>query len=78
MEGRASRWELIKILGNTAQFRHWVEDFLLEDGLVSEIKEDRVYYYVKTDRGNLFHSLLKSGNIMRSFLKISGKRLSRV
>lgn len=72
MDGRASRWELIKILGNTAQFRHWVDDFLLEDGLVSEIKEGKVLYYVKTDRGNLFHKLLKNGNVMRSYLKIVG------
>ena len=78
VDGRASRWELIKILGNTAQFRHWVDDFLLEDGLITEIKEGKALYYVKTDRGTLFHKLLKNGNIMRSFLKISGKRLSRV
>jgi predicted transcriptional regulator len=76
-DGRASKWELTKVLGNTAQFRHWVDDFLLKDGLISEIQEGRVTYYLMTDRGILFHRLLKNGNIMRSFLRISGKRLSR-
>ena len=77
MDGKASRWELIKILGNTAQFRHWVDDFLLEDGLVNEIREGRSIYYVKTVRGDLLHKLLKNVNVMKSFLKISGKRLNR-
>lgn len=76
-DGRASKWEIIKVLGNTAQFRHWVDDFLLKDGLITEIQDGRVSYYVKTRRGSQFHRLLKNGNIMRSFLRISGKRLSR-
>jgi predicted transcriptional regulator len=76
-EGKASKWELTKILGNTAQFRHWIDDFLLKDGHLKEIQEGRVTYYRLTKRGNLFHRLLKNGNVMRSFLRISGKRLSR-
>lgn len=75
LKGRASKWDLTKILGNTAQFRHWVEEFLLEDRLVEEIKEGRITYYRKTDRGNLFHELLKNGNVMKSFLRVSGRRL---
>jgi len=75
--GRATRWDLIKVLGNTEQFRHWVEDFLLKDGLVQEKPEGRVTYYTKTGRGELFHQLLRNGNVMRSFLRVSGKRLRR-
>jgi len=74
-QDRATKWELTKILGNTAQFRHWVEDFLLNDKLVEESKEGRITYYVLTPRGTLFYSLLKNGNVMRSFLRLSGKRL---
>ena len=76
-EGKASKWELTKLLGNTAQFRHWVDGFLLKEGHLLEIQEGRVTYYIKTERGNLFHRLLKNGNLMRSFLRISGKRLNR-
>ena len=76
-EGKASKWELTKLVGNTAQFRHWVDDFLLKDGHLKEIQEGRVTFYRKTERGNLFHRLLRNGNIMRSFLRISGKRLNR-
>jgi hypothetical protein len=76
-EGKASKWELTKILGNTVQFRHWIDGFLLKDGHLKEIQEGRITYYSKTERGDLFHRLLKNGNIMRSFLRISGKRLSR-
>ena len=77
LNGRASRWDLIKVLGNTAQFRQWVDNFLLKDGLVEEIREGQTIYYIKTDRGSLFHKLLLNGNIMRSFLRITGKRLNR-
>ena len=73
--GRATRWELTKILGNTEQLKHWVDDFLLKDGLVEENSEGRITYYSTTDRGKLFHKLLKNGNVMRSFLRVSGKRL---
>jgi len=33
-EGRASKWDLIKILGNESQFHYWVEDFCLRKGLL--------------------------------------------
>ena len=72
---RASKWELTKILGNTAQFRHWVENFLLKDELVIESAEGRVTYYSLTSRGELFYTLLKNGAVMRSLLRLSGKRL---
>ena len=73
---RATKWELTKILGNTMQFRHWVEDFLIRDRLVEESKEGRVTYYSLTRRGELFYDLLKNGDVMRSILRLSGKRLN--
>jgi predicted transcriptional regulator len=73
---RATKWELTKILGNTAQFRHWVEDFLLKDRLVEESKKGRVTYYSLTSRGELLYNLLKNGDVMRSILRLSGKRLN--
>jgi predicted transcriptional regulator len=71
----ATKWELTKILGNTEQFRHWVEDYLLKDGILNEHHSGRITYYTKTERGELFHKLLRNGNIMKSFLRISGRRL---
>lgn len=76
-KGEASRWDLIKILGNTSQFRHWVEDFLLREGFVEERLDTGSYLYKRTRTGELFHKLLKNGNIMRSLLRLSGKRLKR-
>lgn len=73
--GDATKWELTKILGNTAQFRHWVEDFLLRDGLIDEKKDGRITYYSLTPRGELFYELLKNGDVMRSILRLNGKRL---
>lgn len=32
----ASKWDLIKIIGNNRQFDHWVTGFLVEDGFVLE------------------------------------------
>jgi predicted transcriptional regulator len=74
-ENGATKWELTKILGNTEQFRHWVEDYFFKDGLITEHHSGRITYYTKTERGELFHKLLKNGNIMKSFLRITGRRL---
>lgn len=76
-KGEATRWDLIKILGNTEQFRLWVEDFLLKEKLVKERRESKHYFYKKTESGELFHTLLKNGKIMKEFLRVSGKRLRR-
>lgn len=76
-KGEATRWDLIKILGNTSQFHHWVEDFLMRERFVEERRESRNYIYKKTETGDLFHKLLKNGNMMRSLLRLSGKRLKR-
>ena len=74
-EGRATKWDLIKILGNEAQFNHWVKDFLVKDRFVEEITESRHYFYSKTESGDLFHKLLKNGEIIEALLRVSGKRL---
>jgi len=76
-KGEASKWDLIKILGTGEQFRHWVEDFLIEERLVEERKEGNHSYYRKTRLDEQFHGLLKNGKIMRVFLQISGRRLRR-
>lgn len=76
-KGRATRWDLIKILGNTRQFGHWVEGFLLKDGFVVEQKGDALFYTLTTN-GELLLRLLKNGNVMRSIVRLSGKRLRRL
>ena len=76
-KGEATRWDLIKILGNVSQFRHWVEEFLMKEEFVEERRELRNYFYKKTETGELFHKLLKNGMIMRALLRVSGRRLKR-
>lgn len=76
-EGRASKWGLIKILGNESQFHYWVEDFLIQDGFIEEKIESNRSFYSKTVNGELFHRLLKNGNVMQALLRISGKKLRR-
>jgi hypothetical protein len=75
--GRASKWGLIKILGNESQFHYWVEEFLIQDGFIEEKNESNRSFYSKTANGELFHRLLKNGNIMQALLRVSGKRLKR-
>ena len=75
--GRASKWSLIKILGNESQFHYWVEDFLIPDGFIEEKLESNRSFYSKTANGEQFHRLLKNGNIMMALLKVSGKKLKR-
>jgi hypothetical protein len=74
-EGRATKWDLIKILGNEAQFTHWVKDFLVKDKFIEEITESRYSFYKKTENGNLFHRLLRNGEVIDALLRISEKRL---
>jgi hypothetical protein len=76
-EGKASKWSLIKILGNESQFHYWVEDFLIQDGFIEEKNESNRSFYSKTVSGELFHRLLKNGNVMQALLRISGKKLRR-
>ena len=71
----ASKWDLIKILGNDTQFRIWITDFFIPEKVVNERREGRNYHYTLTERGKLFHRLLKSGNMIKLFNRVSGRRL---
>lgn len=75
--GKATKWDLIKILGNESQFNHWVKDFLAKDKFVEELKESRYSFYKKTESGELFHRMLRNGKIIQALLRVSGKRLRR-
>ena len=77
-KGEATKWDLLKIVGNTQQFRHWIEDFLIPKKVLTERIEEgarKFYYYSLTDRGKNFLNLLKSGNMIELMLAVSGKRL---
>ena len=75
--GKASKWDLIKILGNESQFRHWVTEFLMKDRFIEEIRDSNHTFYRKTENGEFFHKLLKNGKIVQALLRVSGKRLRR-
>ena len=74
-KGEATRWDLIKVLGNEAQFRIWITNFYLTEKVLVERREGRNYFYTKTERGEMFHTLLKRGSIIKLFSRISGRRL---
>ena len=74
-DGKASKWDLIKVVGTESQFHYWVEEFLLKDKFVEEYTESNHYLYRKTEAGALLQRLLKNGKIMQAFLKVSGKKL---
>jgi len=71
----ATKWDLIKVLGNEAQFGVWIERFFLVEMLIEERREGRNYYYKKTERGELLHKLLRSGSMINIFHRVSGKKL---
>jgi len=73
----ATKWDILKVVGNSQQFTHWIDDFFLKEKIIEEKVEGRYYYYSITERGILFHKLLKSGNMVDLFNRISGKRLRR-
>jgi predicted transcriptional regulator len=75
--GKASKWDLIKVVGTESQFHYWIEEFLLKDKFVEEQRKSNRYYYRKTEAGELLHKLLRNGKIMDAFLRVSGKRLRR-
>lgn len=74
-KGENTKWVLIKVLGNETQFKLWIEEFFLPEKILEEHREGRNYFYTMTERGKLFHQLLKNGNMIKIFNKISGKRL---
>jgi len=73
--GEATKWDLIKVLGNEAQFKIWIEGFFLPEKVLSERRDGRNYFYSMTERGELFYRLLKSGNLIKIFNRVSGRRL---
>ena len=73
--GEATKWDLIKVLGNETQFKTWVEDFFLPERVLVERREGRNYFYTMTERGELLHRLLRSGNLIKIFRRVSGRRL---
>ena len=75
--GKASKWDLIKVVGTEAQFHYWIEEFLLRDKFIEEQRKSNRYFYKKTETGELLHKLLKNGKIMHALLRVSGKRLRR-
>jgi predicted transcriptional regulator len=75
--GKASKWDLIKVVGTESQFHYWVEEFLLRDKFIEEQQESNHSFYKKTETGELLHRLLKNGKIMKALLRVSGKRLRR-
>ena len=74
-KGEATKWDLIKVLGNDTQFRLWVDSFLVPEKVLAERRGGRNYFFSKTERGELFHRLLKSGNLIKIFNRVSGRRL---
>jgi predicted transcriptional regulator len=73
--GRASKWDLIKVVGTESQFHYWVEEFLLKDKFIEQQIETNHYFYKETETGKLLQSLLKNGKIMHALLRVSGKKL---
>jgi hypothetical protein len=47
----------------------------LPEGVLEERREGRHYFYTMTERGELLHRLLKSGNLIKTFRRASGGRL---
>jgi len=74
-KGEASKWDLIKVLGNETQFILWIERFFLVEKVLVERREGRNYFYKKTERGELFHKLLRSSSLIKLFSSVSGRRL---
>jgi len=74
-DGRASKWDLIKVVGTESQFHYWVEEFLLKDRFLEEETDSSHSFYTKTNNGELLHKMLKNGKIMHALLRVSGKKL---
>ena len=75
--GKASKWDLIKVVGTESQFHYWIEEFLLHDRFIEEQQTENRSFYKKTEAGELLHRLLKNGKIMHALLRVSGRRLRR-
>jgi len=74
---RTTRWDLTKLLGNTRQVYHWIDNFLLKEKFLVEEKEGSTSVYTLTENGKLLLRLLRSGVLIKSVLRLGGKRLRR-
>ena len=73
---KATKWDLIKVLGTTWQFDQWIENFLKKEKFIEERKDGRHFFYKKTKNGDFFHRVLKNGLIVKILTtRMSGKRL---
>jgi len=73
--GSAGRWDLIKVAGNEAAFKRWVEDFLVYHGFVEEVVEGGRTVYRQTERGKDFQRLLEDHDYLMAFRRIMGRKL---
>jgi predicted transcriptional regulator len=71
---RTTRWDLTKILGNTRQVYRWIDNFLLKERLLVEGKEGTTTVYSLTENGRLLLKLLRNGVVVKSVLRLTGKR----
>ena len=74
---RTTRWDLTKILGNTRQVYHWIDNFLLKDKFLTEHKDDSATTYTLTENGQILLRLLRNGVVIKSILRLGGRRLRR-
>lgn len=74
---RTTRWDLTKILGNTRQVYHWIDNFLLKERFLVEEREGKAAVYSLTEDGELLLRLLRKGVLIKSVLRLGGKRLRR-
>jgi len=79
--GQALKQDFYKILGSSLAVRRWVDNCLLREGLVEEIKVKRKgkkqKVYVLTDYGKVWNNLLQNwfDRNVRLIKRLSGKRL---
>ena len=74
---RTTRWDLTKILGNTRQVYHWIDDFMVKERFLVETDEENAKVYSLTENGELLLKLLRRGVMIKSVLRLGGKRLRR-
>jgi hypothetical protein len=73
--GAAGRWDLLKIAGNEAAFKRWVDGFLVYHRFLEKRVQEGRELYLKTERGQVFQSLLEDYVFVQAFRQISGRKL---
>jgi len=43
---KALKWDLVEILGNEAQFRQWMDNFLIKDRFIEKTRESGHYHII--------------------------------